>query len=332
MKKTQAVYSLISSAKDVYLEEMWASIYSLRLHDPEREVRVVCDEPTAGYVRQFPALCQLITEIVTVPVPEEYNAKLRSREIKTTVRKHIRGPYLFIDTDTIVCRPLDYVDALTCSVAAVKEFNMTLKENPYGQMTIDNVHRFYDTKIPSEESYFNSGVMYVADDEMAHKLYEAWNRNWKESTFKHNFSQDQPALLKANHDLGNIIEELPSEFNCQPCMSLRHLHEAAIVHYLHTYFPKDLSFSPFMDKAVYRQIKADGGISPATADLIAHCRSTYASPSCAVGWKQMYFMASPVFEPLAQINQDGGPASWLLQKMTRWLWWLHTHLGKGKHK
>lgn len=33
-----------------------------------------------------------------------------------------------------------------------------------------------------------------------------------------------------------------------------------------------------MDKSVYRQIKADGGISPETADLITHCRSTYASP------------------------------------------------------
>lgn len=41
---------------------------------------------------------------------------------------------------------------------------------------------------------------------------------------------------------------------------------------------KDLSVSPFMDKSVYRQIKADGGISPETADLITHCRSTYASP------------------------------------------------------
>lgn len=324
MNKTQAVYSLISSAKDVYLEEMWASIYSLRLHDPEREVRVVCDEPTAKHIRQFPALCQLITEIVTVPVPEDYNAKLRSREIKTTVRKHISGPYLFIDTDTIVCTPLDFVDSLSCSVAAVKEFNMTVRENPYGGQVISNAKNIFGLDISWDETFFNSGVMYVADDERAHRLYEEWNKNWQFSALQKGNSQDQPALLKANHDLGNIIEELPGELNCQPCMSLRHLHEASIVHYLHTYFPKDLSFSPFMDKAVYRQIKADGGISPATADLIAHCRSTYTSPSCSVGWKQMYFMASPVFEPLAQINQDGGPASWLLQKLTPLLWWLHT--------
>lgn len=330
MNKTQAVYSLISSFDDVYLEEMWASIYSLKQHDPEREVRVVCDEPTADYVRQFPALCQLITEIVTVPVPEEYNAKLRSREIKTTVRKHISGPYLFIDTDTIVCRPLDYVDTLSCSVAAVKEFNMTVRENPYGYLVVSNAKNIFGLDISPDETFFNSGVMYVADDEQAHRLYEEWNKNWRFSALQKGNSQDQPALLKANHDLGNIIEELPGEFNCQPCMSLRHLHEAAIVHYLHTYFPKDLSFSPFMDKAVYRQIKADDGISPATADLIAHCRSTYTSPSCAVGWKQMYFMASPVFEPLAQINQDGGPASWLLQKVAGCLWWLHTRLHRKK--
>lgn len=323
MNKTQAVYTLISSSKDVYLEEMWASIHSLKQHDPDREVRVVCDEPTAKYVRNFPALCSLITEIIIVPVPDDFNEKLRSREIKTTIRRHIEGDYLYIDTDTIICTPLDHVDGLECSVAAVKEFNMTLRENPYAASVIRNVKNIFGTDISIDETFFNSGVMYVADDKRAHCLYEDWHKNWRYSALEKGNSQDQPALLKSNHDMGNIIEELPGEFNCQPCMSVRHLHEANIVHYLHTYFPKDLSFSPFMDKSVYRQIKADGGISPETAELIAHCRSTYASPSCVVGWKQMYFMASPAFEPLAQINQDGGAASWLLQKMATWLWRLH---------
>lgn len=323
MKKTQVAYALISSAKDLFLEEMWASIHSLRQHDPDREVRVVCDEPTANYVRNFPALCSLITEIITVPVPDEFSAKLRSREIKTTIRRYIKGNYLYIDTDTIICTPLDYVDSLECSVAAVKEFNMTLRENPYATLVICNAKSIFGTDISIDETFFNSGVMYVADDERAHHLYEEWHKNWQYSALEKGNSQDQPALLKTNHDMGNIIEELPGEFNCQPCMSVRHLHEAHIVHYLHTYFPKDLSFSPFMDKSAYRQIKADGGISPETANLIAHCRSAYASPSCVVGWQQMYFMASPVFEPLAQIYQDGGSVSWLLQKVAMWLWRLH---------
>lgn len=328
--KTQIVYTLIASEHDLYLQEMWASIYSLRLYEPDRDVRVLCDAPTATYVRQYDALCKMITEIVIVHMPEGYNAKLRSREIKTTVRRHVRGAYLFVDTDTVVCGRLDDIDTLTCSVAAVKEFNMSLKDNPYKSIPISSVRRFYDTEIPETETYFNSGVMYVADDGTAHQLYEAWNRNWRESTFKHNISQDQPALLKANHDMGNIISELPGEYNCQACMSLRHLHEARIVHYLHTYFPKDLSFSPFMDKTVYRQIKADEGISPQTADLIAHCRSAYATPSCVVGWKQMYFMASPVFEPLAQIYEDGGPMSWLSQKAVNTIWWVHNKFFRKK--
>ena len=310
---------------------MWASIYSLKQHEPDREVRVVCDKPTAAYVRTFPELCNMITEIVTVPMPDDYNAKLRSREIKTRVREHVKGAYIFIDTDTIICRPLDYVDSLKCSVAAVKEFNMTVRENPYGYLVVGNAKMIFGLDISLDETFFNSGVMYVADDELAHRLYKEWNKNWQFSALQKGNSQDQPALLKANHDMGGVIEELPGEYNCQPCMSLRHLHEATIVHYLHTYFPKDLSFSPFMDKAIYRQIKADGGITETTAQLIAHCRSTYTSPSCAVGWKQMYFMASPVFEPLAQINQDGGPASWLLQKVTRWLWWLHKIIPHGSH-
>lgn len=332
MKKTQIVYSLIATDRNTYLEEMWASLYSLRLYEPDREVRVVCDEATEPYMRRFPELMKMITEVVAVALPADYDSKLRSRELKTTVRRHVKGPYLFVDNDTIICGKLDYIDTLTCSVAAVREFNMTLRENPYGQGVIDTQQHVFGNAITEDEPYFNSGVMYVADDDTARCLCEAWNSNWHHSTFQKGNSQDQPALLKSNHDLGNIIKELPGEYNCQPCMSLRHLHEAHIIHYLHTHFPKDLSFSPFMDKAVYRQIKADGGISEETAHLIAHCRSAYAAPSCAVGWKQMYFMASPVFEPLAQINQDGGPASWLMFKVTNWLWWLHKRIPHGSHR
>ena len=81
--KTQIVYTLISSEKDYFLEELWVSLYSLRLFHPEATVNVLVDESTRKYMEAFPKLCDMITNIVVVPVPENYNAKQRSRVLKT---------------------------------------------------------------------------------------------------------------------------------------------------------------------------------------------------------------------------------------------------------
>lgn len=89
--KTQIIYTLISSEKDYFLEELWVSLYSLRQFHPEVTVNVLVDESTKKYVERFPELCGMITNIVVVPVPENYNAKQRSRVIKTTVRNVIDG-------------------------------------------------------------------------------------------------------------------------------------------------------------------------------------------------------------------------------------------------
>lgn len=73
--KTQIVYTLISSEKDYFLEELWVSLHSLRIFHPEVSVKVLVDKLTEKYMRRFPKLCDMITEIVVVPVPENYNAK-----------------------------------------------------------------------------------------------------------------------------------------------------------------------------------------------------------------------------------------------------------------
>ena len=52
--KTQIVYVLVSSEKDVFLEELWASAWSLRQYEPYVTVNVVVDEPTAKRVRAMP--------------------------------------------------------------------------------------------------------------------------------------------------------------------------------------------------------------------------------------------------------------------------------------
>ena len=59
--KTQIVYVLVSSEKDVFLEELWASVWSLRRYEPDVTVNVIVDELTAIRVKANAELMALIT-------------------------------------------------------------------------------------------------------------------------------------------------------------------------------------------------------------------------------------------------------------------------------
>lgn len=179
--KTQIVYTLISSEKDYFLEELWVSLYSFRQFHPEATVNVLVDEPTRKYMEEFPKLCDMITNIVVVPVPEKYNAKQRSRVLKTSFRKYLKGSLLFLDTDTVVCKSLDEVDSLTCDIACVPEMHLPFAKMPFAPY--GSVKAALGVDVHDCPYYFNSGVMYVADTEKTHEFFKRWNEKWTYSCF-----------------------------------------------------------------------------------------------------------------------------------------------------
>lgn len=322
--KTQIVYALIASEAGFFIEEVWCSIYSLRLYEPDRDVRVCCDNLTAERIKLFPELKTLITEIVIIPIPNDCkSAKLRSRQVKTTIRQYINGKYLFVDTDTVFCGSLEYIDNLSCDIAAVKEYHLPLSKSPFKHIVISNIQDIFDDDVTQDDGWHNSGVIYVADNEHTHEFYRQWNSNWRYSALKKNISQDEPALMKTDKDFGYIINELPDEYNCQPAMSVKYLAEAKIIHFLHMYFPKDQSFCPFIDKNFYHRMHNAGGITEELALEIRYVKQSFSSPSCIVGWRTMNYMASPVFPVFEKIYNEGGAACWLMLKIAGILEKIH---------
>ena len=106
---TPILYVLTSSESDLYLEELWVSLYSLHHFNKEVTVKVLSDKPTAERIKANPELLAMIDELYPVDVPEEYPAKERSRFIKTNIRNLIDGDVLFIDTDTVICASLEEI-------------------------------------------------------------------------------------------------------------------------------------------------------------------------------------------------------------------------------
>lgn len=319
--KTQIVYTLISSEKDFFLEELWVSLYSLRIFHPEATVKVLVDEPTEKYMKRFQQLCGMITEIVVVPMPAEYNAKQRSREIKTTVRNVIDGAYLFIDTDTVICKKLDDIDELTCDLAAVPDGHLPLSECMFPPTK--SVEQMFGISLSDAKFWFNSGVMYVADNESTREFYKKWHKNWVYSCFEKGNSQDQPALLATDKHFGYVIKELPGVYDAQVAMSLKYFADAAILHWWHMDFIENQDYSPYFSLQIYREVKTAGGITAHVENLIRSCKQSFVSPTMPVGKEHIYFLFSPAGKIFNRIYRDGGIASFLMGKVAVVLDWIH---------
>ncbi|MFX4681913.1 hypothetical protein ABTB34_20895, partial [Acinetobacter baumannii] len=83
-------------------------------------VIVLVDSETMMGLNGYRADVARIAEFQCVDVPGCYGKTERSRFIKTTIRKHVDGDFLFIDTDTVVCRELVPPD---CELGMVYDAN-----------------------------------------------------------------------------------------------------------------------------------------------------------------------------------------------------------------
>lgn len=325
--KTQIVYALASTPGDLFFEELWASVYSLRLYEPDRDVKVFCDERTSQYIRKYPEFVNLLTEIVCIPISDNYNKWQRSRAIKTSIRQKIQGNFLYVDTDTIFAGTLEFIDNLTCDVAAVAEYHVALSHHLYRHLSIKYVKDIFDEDISDAKRQHNGGVIYAADSKIAHELYKRWNDNWHYSAFKKGNNSDQPSLMKSDKDMGYIIQELPGEYNCQMAMSIEHFFEAKIIHFLHfDLLPQPQN--PFLDKSLYRKIKEDGGISETTAYTIHHCKTAFISPSAIVDGRTIEFLLSNPGHVFMTVAKQGGLMLSIMNKIAAvYAFWLkHKHV------
>lgn len=326
--KTQIVYVVVSSDNDLFLEELWASLFSLRIYHPKAIVKVLVDAPTAKRIEDRPVLNDMITEVVKVDVPEHYSPMARSRVIKTSIRNIIEGSFLYVDTDTIICHTLDEIDDLNCDIAAVPDCHLSFANHPFRASAINRVRKIFDEGIEDNEFYFNGGVMYVADNDQTRRFYKQWHENWEKSSLEKKDNADQPALSVTDKKFGYIINCLPDVFNCQLALSLRYLHEAYIVHFFHMDFIKDQSYSPFMGLDIYREIKEAHAITPHAEELIRHCKSSFETTTMAVGKPQINFLFSPTGQAFSLLRQRN--KTW--KKILDWLAVKIIKYYRGKEK
>ena len=282
--KTKFVYVLASSASDIYLEQAIVSAWSLRYYNPEAHIFLICDQDTRllfnnGWQQEY---LSLFNEIKICQYDDEQSLMERSRQMKTTLRSLISGDFLYLDTDTIICRNLSYIDNFSFNIGFVLDHNCTFDKYMFREDVISQMKKDFNIEVSEEKEYYNGGMFYVKDTNIAHTFFAIWHKNWIYEKEHTSSMKDQPPLMKTNIDMGHVITEMNGEINCQIVASIRHFHEASIIHIYNNFLGKDKSVSPFHSLDTYRQIK-EQGFSEEWKYKVTHFKEFFCSPSFVLG-------------------------------------------------
>lgn len=213
--KTKLVYVLTCSPEKNYIEQAVMATFSCRYHNPDAHIVLFVDDETNYLIENGRGIIlNYVNEKIVVSFSDNSTMMYRSRWIKTSIRSLIEGDFLYIDCDTIVCKPLDMVDSLACEVGAVYESHLLVEDFCDGLYeAASKANAQIGVDLSKEKEYFSSGVLYVKDSSNAHQLYSFWHQSWLES-IQLGLPIDQPSLAKANRESGHLIKKISDTFNC----------------------------------------------------------------------------------------------------------------------
>lgn len=230
------VYVLVSSEKDTYYEQTVISISSLRKNNPSAQIFLIVDQDTKNtLVGKRIVHNNYNVNIVSITLPPKMNNRDRSRFLKTSMNQYIKGNFMYIDGDTVICDSLEDFDT-SIEIGMVLDghtnFSKAYTYKP-------NLARCKKMKFSPgiNDCYFNGGFMWVKDCENSRKFFSLWHELWKYSLKKFNIGLDQPALNETNYRLGGIITVVDGIWNCQVARrnpSTRFIYDAKILHYFAT--------------------------------------------------------------------------------------------------
>ena len=304
---TKIVYVLVSSENDIYLEQAYISMYSLKYYMPKSTITLITDRQTAETLHgNREKETKYVDEWVIVDLDgNRLNAQQRSRQLKTSTRNRIDGDFLFIDCDTIVVRPLDAIDNTKIEIAACKDTHCKLVNNPYRGMHLRDGHKL-NWPIDNEEDYFNTGVIFVKDTCQTRDFYKRWNENLNLG-YPKNVYMDQPSFAKTNFEMGHIVQQLPDIWNCELKHGIRYLKDAKIVHYLCTNPSVHQNQQLFLlnEKDSLLEIKRSGIINDTIKSIVEDPFCGLAEVTHCFSGEDLFFFQTPAYNYLRQHYKKG---------------------------
>ncbi|HRK80934.1 MAG TPA: hypothetical protein PLZ12_05795 [Saprospiraceae bacterium] len=299
--KTKLLYILSSSEADTYLESALISIYSARFRMPDANITLLVDDITNNsFTGSRKELLNFITENIVVNFDIDIDFKVRSRLLKTNMRNHVSGDFLYIDCDTLIASSLNDIDNCKFDIAAVLDGHTVLRKHPVYEIFAKQSSVF-NYPFEKVENYFSGGAMYVKDSKKTRSFFDNWHKNYKLG-LQYGISQDEPSLAKTNFDFGNIIHELPGEWNCQIRLGSLYLKDLKILHF---WSKRNMPISVLGTKDFHFKLRNEGLTKHAI--FIINYQYTFLEPLGLVANEDLYFNFSPLYEEVRKrfIEENG---------------------------
>ena len=293
----QYLYTLTSTKNDFYYEQFLLSATSLKQQVPNAKIILLCDSETnETLIDKRIEYLNLVSETINVDAPEDLNQVEVSRWVRTSMRRIVKGDFLFLDGDTIVTDDLSVISQYNINFGACLDKHSLIDTHSKKDSIISkNNHLRFDSHTTNR--HYNGGVLYCADTPEVHKIFERWHELWLYSKTK-KITRDQPSLNMAIFENQSSFTELDGTWNCQIAYNgLPYLSNSKIIHY----FATDMLFneSPFLfaRTEIFRQIKETGIIPEASLVLLKNPRAAFAQQSQIISGNDMlYVLNSSLFQ------------------------------------
>ena len=149
------------------------SAATLRRQHPDVDITFLIDGDTAAGLGPRRSTLERFADRILEVADVHGSARERSRILKTTMRRHVSGRFVFLDLDTLIVRSIDklfnsskpFAIALDYETGAVDERDRTVYEG------MDKAHY--------PDRAFNSGVMVIDDTPDVRALFDEWHRRWR---------------------------------------------------------------------------------------------------------------------------------------------------------
>jgi lipopolysaccharide biosynthesis glycosyltransferase len=205
------LYVLTSSPNDLYYEQFFLSVTSLRLHNPNACIVALIDSKTkenlTGKRKKYK---KIISETVIIHAPEEMSQREVSRWIKTSMKKYITGDFLYIDCDTVITENLDCNFPSEIKIGAVLDTHVPLARHHLSVRFEDEDKELGFTSSFETGKRYNGGVIFCRDTHEGDEFFSKWHSLWLYSNKKGNH-HDMPSLNQANYEMGGVITDVDGE-------------------------------------------------------------------------------------------------------------------------
>ena len=234
------LYVLVSSESDFYYEQALISMMSAKYQMPDCNISLLTERETDNSLKGSRNLInEYLSEKIVIDLDKNLLPIQKSRWLKTSMRSHVKGDYLYVDVDTVFAAPIDE-NIFTNDVMGVPDGNCLLSQHPMKLPIESNLKKANFQN--SLQYHINSGVLYFKDSPVTHSFCQTWHQRWSESCKKGIFF-DQPALHQAFIDSNLEQHLLPDSMNAQFGRNINTLSTGIILHY-YSSWTQDSSFSP----------------------------------------------------------------------------------------